>query len=712
LIEVGLLHDRWHAVGDWPPSPFRLFQALVAGAYGGRWAAEDCASKDAAFRWLEGLPPPRIAAPPRRPLRPVTSFVPNNDLDAVGGDPARIAEIRTAKTSTAVMLERGTCFLYAWEIENDETLACHICTLADRLHTFGRGVDAAFARGEVVDAPEAGARFVAHGGILSRPTASSSGGCSAPCPTDGSLDSLKVRHRATVQRFQSERDGRKVLTLFRQSPKAHARRVSYDSPPTRLLYELRRPDDLRRFRPVPQEHTMALCGAIRDAVKARLVRALPDSAASIDRFLVGTGAQAADVGRRVRIVPLPSIGGPNTSPSIRRVAVEVPPDCPVPARDLDWSFSGLDYVDGATGEVLAALLRVSDKSMTRHYGFDAPSRLWRSVTPVALPNPPGRARTGGERANAESSVAASLAAAVRHAGIEARVVDVRIQREPFQGRGVLADAFGAGRFAGRLRHVEVAFERPIWGPLVIGDGRFVGLGLMRPLQVPSPALRLFAVDPSGTPALEHAVDVARALRRAVMARAQAVVGARAPLPPFFSGHEADGRPLRSGKHEHLYFLAEDANGDGRIDRLAVIAPHLVDRGVHPSRERLDELDRALDGFEVLRAGQAGVLHLSPLWEPDEDDRVFGRGRVWISRTPYRSTRHPHRKDDAEAAVREDILAECARRSLARPEVEVLGARGGGAAIQTRLRFSAAVQGPILLGVGSHLGAGLFAAEAA
>ena len=40
LIEVRLLDGRYHGAGDWPPAPFRLFQALVAGAYGGRWRAE------------------------------------------------------------------------------------------------------------------------------------------------------------------------------------------------------------------------------------------------------------------------------------------------------------------------------------------------------------------------------------------------------------------------------------------------------------------------------------------------------------------------------------------------------------------------------------------------------------------------------------------------------------------------------------------------
>ena len=68
LIELRWPGGRFHGVRDsggrdsfvpeWPPSPFRLFQALVDGAFTGRWAAEDPADKVAAFTWLEGLPPP------------------------------------------------------------------------------------------------------------------------------------------------------------------------------------------------------------------------------------------------------------------------------------------------------------------------------------------------------------------------------------------------------------------------------------------------------------------------------------------------------------------------------------------------------------------------------------------------------------------------------------------------------------------------------
>ncbi len=83
-----------------------------------------------------------------------------------------------------------------------------------------------------------------------------------------------------------------------------------------------------------------------------------------------------------------------------------------------------------------------------------------------------------------------------------------------------------------------------------------------------------------------------------------------------------------------------------------------------------------------------------------------------SRTAYRPTRHP-RRTPVEEAVQLDILEECARRGLPRSAVEVLsvetGPRGGLTA-HARLTFRRAVSGPLLLGRGSHFGAGLFSAE--
>jgi CRISPR-associated protein Csb2 len=759
LIEVRLLNGRYHGVGDWPPSPFRLFQALVAGAYGGRWRAEPDDEKDAAFCWLEQLAAPHIAAPPKVNARATMYFVPNNDIDAVEGDPRRVAEIRSGKLVRPILPTSDAPLLYAWPFNNGEDRARHMCRLAERLHTLGHGIDAAFARAEICDWAQAESRLADHGGAVARPGRPGNPESDPFCPMNGSLESLKKRHAAGVTRFAHKREGRVSLTLFNQPPKAAARAIIYNRTPAPLLFDLRSQDDTTAFQPTPQEKVCLLAMAIRDLAARRLKTMLPQRAAEIERLVVGHEAGAADIRRRVRFVPLPSIGHTHASPSIRRVMVEVPPDCPFSRNDLAVALANqtADRIDETTGEG-ALLVPADDLSMLWHYGVHDrrnDARHWRSVTPIALPASRRRidperlrdelraaggagpanlkeAKRASERAAEEEAAIGAVVQALRHAGVTAKPDSIRVQREPLTRRGARAERFApqegdaAPRFRKeRLWHVDIVLSEPVPGPLLIGDGRFVGLGLLAPAGESPPSIHLFALDPPLPVAARD--GLVRALRRAVMARVDPIWrGDRRDrrnkaLPVFFTGHEADGKPARSGQHEHLFFLADDADGDGKIDRLAIVAPHLADHSVvyDPQKQsairgHLELLDRALADFTLLRAGRAGAPKLRRMLEPSDDDPLFGRAKAWMSRTPYRPTRHP-KGGDINETIAADIIAECARRRLPRPDVDALdvtiGPRGGLAA-RVRLRFTVAVEGPLLLGQGSHSGEGEFARDGA
>src|SRR5690606_35707895 len=138
-----------------------------------------------------------------------------------------------------------------------------------------------------------------------------------------------------------------------------------------------------------------------------------------------------------------------------------------------------------------------DRRMPRHYGIESqePARLWRRVTPAALPEraarrriDPGRlsdeAKGAPERAEEERQARKAVRAALRHAGIVTATSSIHVQREPLAGKGARAEAFAPGtRFSKhRLWHVEIAFVEPRAGPVVIGDGRYLGLGLMAPMR--------------------------------------------------------------------------------------------------------------------------------------------------------------------------------------------------------------------------------------
>jgi CRISPR-associated protein Csb2 len=284
---------------------------------------------------------------------------------------------------------------------------------------------------------------------------------------------------------------------------------------------------------------------------------------------------------------------------------------------------------------------------------------------------------------------------------------VGVQREPFEGNGDRVELFAQGtRFPkGRLWHVEIRFVEPVRGPLVIGDGRFLGLGVMAPVHMVR-ALHAFVIE-SGLSQNPHPADFIRALRRAVMARVQATLGESQTLPPFFSGHEPDGTPAQCEEHPHLAF-AFDPDGN----RLLVIAPHVIDlRAATPEEERhLETLERALGGLCQLKAGSSGLLTIRPTTVEVQTDPLFAASQNWESATPYRVTRHA-RGVTAKEAIQIDLRAECLRRGLPRPyDIQILscsGVPGVGLEGRVLLRFQTAVKGPLLLGKSRYKGGGLF-----
>jgi CRISPR-associated protein Csb2 len=725
VLHVRLHEGRYNGRGEWPPSPARLFQALVAGAgLGGPLAQTD----KAALEWLERQKPPLVAAPLAwQPKRGVLFYMPNNDSDAIAGDLLKMAKIRTAtKVFRPYFLDPAVPFVYVWLLTgepSDDDHARRICSLAERLYQLGRGIDMAWAWGEVLDDGAIDDLLAKYPVRLFRPSAGKSV-MALPCPCPGSLESLDRRYQAFGERFLYVKEGRSVKGHFRKPPSSRFQQIPYDSPPSRLLYELRSPAAEAPFAPWPLTRVSALVVRLRDHAVERLKKALPKHTADIERVLVGRKPDGTNDGppeNRVRIIPLPSIGHVHADREVRRVLVEVPPTCPLRADDVHWAFSGLDLVDEETGEIQMFLIPTEDQRFLHHHGLeeDGGCRTWRTVTPAALPANARRrridrarkrdeAKGGNERTAEQMRAAAAVAHALRHAGVRTRLEIVRVQREPFDANGARVEAFASGtRFAKeRLWHVEVTFEAPVSGPLAIGDGRFLGLGVLVP-HATTTGIHVLAIESglAGTPDAEH---IARALRRAVMARVQAVLEAR-PLPTFFSGHEPGGGPARAEKSSHLAFLC-----DRRHSRLIVVAPHALDRR-EPTQEETKHLlllDEVLQGMRELRAGPAGRLVLRQTWVDVETDPLTAPSCTWESETSYVVTRH-RRMGDATSALSADLIAECRRRGLPTPRAAIVldtkGVAGLGLSGRIRLEFSAAVRGPVLLGRNRHVGGGLFVA---
>jgi CRISPR-associated protein Csb2 len=708
-----------------------LFQALVAGAARGETLAEE---DKRAFEWLEVLTAPVIGAPSMRAGQNFRNFVPNNDLDSVGGDPKRVGEIRAPKLIRPILFEAQKPLLYFWAFDDNpgaKANAKRVCVIAEWLYQLGRGVDMAWASGEVIAVEEAEARLSVHDGVVHWPH-KTGGGVTLAVPIRGSLDSIIARHKETRARLQTlfeSKPNRRGLEqtiavgqIFSQPRKPRFGQVTYDSPAKQSVFDLIGPNT-----PCRLDRIGELTERVRDGAAVRLKEAWPAKATCIERVLIGRNATEADKVARVRITPLPSIGHHHADQAIRRVLIEIPPNCPLRADDLEWAFSGLPVCVSEQGEVLCELVPTADDSMLAHYGIREAmaARRWRTVTPAALARSAARRRIdpaqlrdpserkgATERAEEQDRAAGAVVQALRHAGIAASTTRIRVQPEPFTGKGSRAEAFAGGTRFGkeRLWHLDITFTQPVRGPLILGDGRYLGLGLMEPIRHSWRDVMVLELSESTRVAVDDRIPLLRAMRRALMALARR---GDDTVPRLFSGHEFDGAPARSGRHEHIFLAACDFDSDGLLDRVIVAAPWRCDRSVRPGRGDAALFDRVVSSLEVVRAGRLGVIDLNASVEGADEVGIAGPAQAWQSHTCYFATRPVRQGDDPLNVLQRDVVAECRRRGLPQPDVEVLNHGGeahGRVAAHLVLHFAVGVAGPLLLGRDSHQGGGLFLAK--
>lgn len=755
VISVRLHDGRFHGAGDGPPAPARLFQALVAGAGISGPLTSDVT---AALHWLEEQGPPTIAVPRMDEGQRLTNFVPSNDLDAVGGDQRRIGEIRTQKVFRPRMFNAQQPMLFAWHFDDeDDRHARRLEVLADQVYQFGRGIDFAWAWGELIESDQAKELLERYDGIVFRP-ATAGDGIKVSCPQRGSMQSLDDRYRAYSRRFSTVTEGRSVKQLFSQPPKPRFASVSYDSPPSRRVFELRDPET-DKFVAWPLERTVQLVTTIRDSVADALRRALANQAANIERFLIGRKADGSDAGPselRVRFIPLPSIGHHHVEREIRRLVVEVPCGCLLRADDVYWAVSKTvieQMTDDETSQVIV-LAPTDDDSMPRHFGIGAsPSTQWRTVTPIALPEDSKRrrieparktleAKNATERHQEHETACRALVQAVRHAGISAQVEEVKLQREPFEAKGRRVEDFAPGtRFQKeRLWHAEITFSDPIAAPVVVGCGRFLGLGLMAPAprettsRITTMLLVISSFDErSALPSIDDTLPLAELFHRAIVGRVGK--GQRVHCPEL-TGKDEHGRPLRDG-HRHAHVLPVDLDGDGRLDHIIVYASMgLGDAAQQAIRTlRRTWTKGGVGDLQVALAGSGDIDILRSLPAPIDQRvaRLLGSlngSRTWISATPFVPPRFLKPRGantligqvNAELASRgRPLVEQCdelprtvdtlalrhfarrRQRSGAPPPVDV--------GYTLRLRFAEPIVGPLMLGYGSHFGLGLFVTDA-
>ena len=457
VLEASFLAGTYGGT-EWPPAPFRLLQAIVAG----------CRSIGApGLEWLERQPPPLILATDEPEAVHFRRSIPNN------ADPRKPQAVMSLRDIVHRRIERPVRYCFPLRTASDRDAAHQVINAAAQVHTLGTGEDMCTVRGTVAaHEPESSVDV-----RLWLPMTEAVGGVRVDSgawlrvPMQGSLQSLEDRFQAFQRRLGPGADG---FARPVSAPGLH-RNVAYrlsDAVPRTALLALRlvQPNGGPVFRKFHAEDAVIVAGMLRHAA----MRVAQSSAPSLADFAAGYGPES-DQNCRMSWVPVPSVGHEHADGLIRRglwlaratdaqhlgeLAAGIPPD-------------GIPLIDEATGECMAMAVPVDpdEEPVLPHYL--AAAKEWVSVTPVVLPGDFG----GGDM----RVMTKLLHKAVRESGIDLGLID----GAEFSKNGFLSNA-------ARLRdvklkdwtaknlilyHVQLRFKRPVRGPIVLGRGRHFGLGL-------------------------------------------------------------------------------------------------------------------------------------------------------------------------------------------------------------------------------------------
>lgn len=504
VLSFRFLSPRFHGRGDagepeWPPSPLRAFQALVAAA--GRSGTLD--RDRAALQWLESRREPIVVGP--EAVLCETGYrlsVPHNAMDLVGrqwsaGKDGDAATHRTMKDVRPHLLPEDAAVHYVWLsiTDQDQSHAHVIAALTCKVVALGWGVDLVVGNGQIAEV----SRLAELRASPMRTWAPKAGGrVRLRAPVAGTLTDLDHRYDAFANRVRLDDP------TFRPPPPLVAFAVtSYgrtdlpdQTPVASFLLMHPTADRMRSF-----EHSRK--GAVVSGMLRHALQQAAERAGWPEERVRSTvlGHDAADVPRFV-LAPVPSIEprGPNAESvgAVRRVLVYL---TGTQHGDLDGvtrTLGGSELIDERSGECMAVLSPTAeeDRVLRRYRG---PATTWTTVSPVVLPghDDPGgiREKLRNTRDAAEQQRSLERLArrrdelvrkALRHAGMPEEVVcGAAIEAREV---GFVAGLERASRYfvpkhlaAAPRVHVRLAWGHPVDGPICIGSGRFSGLGLFATL---------------------------------------------------------------------------------------------------------------------------------------------------------------------------------------------------------------------------------------
>lgn len=500
-LEMQLLTGVYRAASvtggvEWPPHPDRLYSALVQSwADGGKLAAER-----AALEWLEAVDPPELEAsePARGRLRGLPRFgrsapivyVPPNDpsgksLDALPGRRRRQPRRFEAITPDS------DCVRFRWAAVPPAEIATALRELARRVSSVGHS--ASLVRLDCVDTE---VDCVPCRSLL---VPDARGSENLRVPHAGRLDDLEHWHRASTTSDRVQRP--RVLRTERYA----WQRGDGEGRPGRsqpLASQFGGEDDWYVFHetwPGPGSHPgrpdLLAFPHVARRVRDALMGVTPDPPPEV---ISGHGPDGGPSRRpHVAVIPLAQVGHRHASGELAGFALILPRE--LSDGDRQAVLGALVALVRREGEASILTLRLSRHSewtlshvsepepwSLRPWRWCRPSREWASVTPVLLDrfprkgDPLDQARCIEQACvnvglPAPSSIELSPHSFVRAAPSAA----VGRTRDHQPDWSFPRDSSIAHRFR---RHVRLEFEREVQGPVLLGAGRYQGMGACLPID--------------------------------------------------------------------------------------------------------------------------------------------------------------------------------------------------------------------------------------
>ncbi|MDA8344048.1 MAG: type I-U CRISPR-associated protein Csb2 [Thermaerobacter sp.] len=474
---------------DWPPQPDRIFSALVAA-----WAARGQSQNEAsALEWLERLPPPLLLASDFSPRTSHVSFVPPNDPSSTKGKHA-------AEVFPGMRRRQPRSFPAA-------------CPEDPVVHLFWPDTDVDDATFSALDALAVDTAYVGHSASLTRCKFRRSDACTPPKACRNAVRAVYPGRFAELQAaFKAGRrpnPGAVIAPVPRSPIEAPGTIFSTDW----LLLE-------HVDGEMPDLRAAAM---VAKAIRDKLVSAYEEIGlrGQVPETVSGLTSEGTPLrAPHLAIVPLSFTGFPHSDGRVLGFGL-VPPRGNWILKDANF-LSAFRHLAPLDSEVGRRILRIdgaerggpgftiglaptSDPSLsslnpTLYITLNGhPTRTFATVTPIVLDR--HLKEHGAER---EAEIAKQIGDACRNIGLpEPETIEIsgggRLAAFPDKHSAIegAPPAEPSGKsprwlrwrlppsLSGRaLTHAVVRFAEPVQGPVILGAGRYLGLGLCRPIRDP------------------------------------------------------------------------------------------------------------------------------------------------------------------------------------------------------------------------------------